>query len=158
MSQLVREEERLFTDAGKHVKHAKEMRDYCNERIRIARECEDNNVLWSEREITEVADYAQNEGVPHFGCEQPGDTYYFSPLGVYIFGMVRLYKKENELVAQYYYEGEGKKGGNNVASLIWNKVNNIENWVQRASTEGPAKSYSLIMDDCGDQNKNQMVI
>ena len=158
MSQLVREEELLFTAAGKHVRHAKEMRDYCNLKTRIARECEDNCVPWSEREITEVGDYAQNEGVPHFGCEQPGDIYYFSPLGVYIFGMVRLYKKENELVAQYYYEGEGKKGGNNVASLLYNKINKIENWVQQAFTEGPAKSYSLIMDNCGGQNKNRMVI
>ena len=35
MSQLVREEELLFTAAGKHVRHAKEMRDYCNLKTRI---------------------------------------------------------------------------------------------------------------------------
>ena len=157
-SQLVREEEMLFTLAGRHVKQARAMREFCNAKTDIARSCEDRNVPWAEHEITEVGDYAQNEGVPHFGCEQPGDIYYFSPLGVYIFGIVRLYKKETELIAQYYFEGEGKKGGNNVASLIWNKLYNIERMVEKSEKEGPAKSYTLIMDNCGGQNKNRMVI
>ena len=106
----------LFTCAGRHVMHARQMPDFCKEKKSSS--CEENNVLWLERKITEVGDYAQNEGVPHFGCKQPGDIYYFSPLGVYIFGIVRLYKKETDLIAQYYFEGKGKKGGNNVASLV----------------------------------------
>ena len=68
-------------------------------RKKNAHACKDNNVPFLERKITKVGDYAQNEGVPHFGCKQPGDIYYFSPLSVYIFGIVRLYKQETELIS-----------------------------------------------------------
>ena len=82
----------------------------------------------------------------------------FFPLGVYIFGIVRLYKQETEIIAQYYFEGKGKKGGNNVASLVQNRLSRIEKIVEKSEKEGPAKSYCLIMDNCGGQNKNRMMI
>ena len=63
-----------------------------------------------------VCDYAQNLDMPHFGGEQPGNTYYYSPLTINVFGIVD-YSVE-ELDAYVYTEGEGKKGGNNVVSLI----------------------------------------
>ena len=34
-----------------------------------------------------MGDYSQNFELPWFGNEQPGQTYYYSPLGIYIFGM-----------------------------------------------------------------------
>ena len=70
MSQLVCEEEQLSTDTSPHMKHVKEICDYCNKKIKVAQECEDNCLPWSKCKITEVGNYAQNKGVPHFGCEQ----------------------------------------------------------------------------------------
>jgi len=46
-----------------------------------------------------VGDYAQNLGVPHFGGEQPGDTYYYSPLSVYCFGVVDVCGEQDKLHA-----------------------------------------------------------
>ena len=111
----------IFTAAARHVKQKDDMRSYCDNLVKTSREHKANNVTWTDRVFTEVADYAQNLDIPHFGCEQPGDTYYYSPLGIYVFGIVRLYNEPQDLVGQFYFEGEGKKGGNNVASLIYNK-------------------------------------
>ena len=149
--------ERLLTLAGKHVKQKSDMRNYCDSLVKISQQHEKDNIGWTERVVTEVADYAQNMDVPHFGSEQPGDTYFFSPLGVYVFGMVCLYNKIQDLIAQYYYKGERKKGGNNVASLIYNKFK-LDGFVEKIEEIGPMKEYNLIMDNCGGQNKNRMVI
>ena len=149
---------KLLTEAAIHVNQKDEMRGLCNQLVVIAKQHEEQNVTWTERVITEVCDYSQNLGVPHFGSEQPGDTYYFSPLGVYIFGIVRLYHKTQDLVAQYYYEGVGKKGGNNVASLLWNKFK-MERYQEKCEqNEGPLLEYNIVMDNCGGQNKNRMVV
>ena len=149
--------ERLLTEAGKHVKQKSDMREYCNSLVLISKQHKQENIAWNDRVITEVADYAQNLDVPHFGSEQPGDTYYFSPLSVYLFGIVRLYNEIEDLVAFYYFEGDGKKGGNNVASLIYNKFL-FDGFVDKINEVGPMKEYNLIMDNCGGQNKNRMVI
>ena len=58
----------------------------------------------------------QNLDLPHFGREQSGNTYYFSSLIICGFGVVD-YSIE-ELNAYIYTEAEGKKGGNNVVSLL----------------------------------------
>jgi hypothetical protein len=63
-------------------------------------------------------DYAQNNELPSHGNEQPGETYYFSPLTVNIFGVVDTDKADHTLTAYCYDEGVGKKGGNNVTSLL----------------------------------------
>jgi hypothetical protein len=49
--------------------------------------------------------------LPHFGGEQPGETYYFSPLGVYCFGVVDP-TVDKKLFAHLHIEGQGQKGGN----------------------------------------------
>ena len=67
-----------------------------------------------------VGDYMQNLDLPYFGGEQPGDTYYFSPLTILGFGVVD-YSIE-ELDAYTYTEAEGKKGGSSVVSLISNSL------------------------------------
>ena len=62
----------------------------------------------------------QNLYLPHFGGEQSGDTYYFSPLTINGFGVVD-YSIE-ELNSYIYTEAKGKKGGNNVVSLLSNTL------------------------------------
>ena len=99
-----------------------------------------------------VADYCQNMALPHFGGEQPGETYYFSPLGVYCFGMVD--PTIDRLFAHLYTEGEGQKGGNNVASLILKTLKHID--ILKEDQAG--RELSIVMDNCGGQNKNRMVL
>ena len=82
-----------------------------------------NGVSWPDRRDMFVCDYAQNMDLPHFGGEQPGDVYYFSPLNINIFGCCD-YSTEN-MQTFIYNEGEGKKGGNNVVLLLDQALGNI---------------------------------
>ena len=51
----------------------------------------------------------------------------------------------------------GKKGGNNVSSLIYKHL--IDNgYIELARTQGPGKRLCLIFDNCAGQNKNRMVV
>jgi hypothetical protein len=63
-----------------------------------------------------VIDYPQNMYLPNFAAEQPEETYYYSPLNAYVLGIVDT--SINQLAAHTYFEYDGKKGGNNVASLV----------------------------------------
>jgi hypothetical protein len=101
-----------------------------------------------------VADYSQNLGLPHFGEEQPGDTYYFSPLSVYIFGIVDVSFSPDVLHAYGYTEDQGAKGGNNVASLIMHALESF-GWLSSGKC---GKRLSIIMDNCSGQNKNNHVL
>ena len=46
-----------------------------------------DNIDWSKLIKTNVADFAQNLGLPHFGSGKPVDIYYYSTLGVFVFGI-----------------------------------------------------------------------
>ena len=92
--------------------------------------------------------------MPHFRSGQPGETYYYSPLGIYLFGVVNASEEPTHLRCFYYKEGVSKKGGNNVASLLFKNAQ-LNGAFQQ---EHPLKCYNMIMDNCGGQNKNQMVI
>jgi hypothetical protein len=63
------------------------------------------NVARADRTYTFVADFAQNMYVPNFAAEQPGATYYFSPLNVYPFGVVDASTSPTLLTAFIYSEG-----------------------------------------------------
>lgn len=91
--------------------------------------------------------------MPHFGSEQPGDIYYFSPLGIYLFGIVSPYLAKDSLLCQYFTEGEGAKGGNNVSSMLLNSFK-LDGFFDRGQKDGPMGEFALIMDNCGGQNKN----
>jgi hypothetical protein len=90
--------------------------------------------------------------LPHFGGEQPGETYYFSPLSVYCFGMVD--PTIDKLFAHLYTEGQGQKGGNNVASLIMKTLRHMD----ILNEDEAGRELSIVMDNCGGQNKNRMVL
>ena len=76
------------------------------------------------RTNTFVVDYGQNMELPKFGQEQPSVIYYYSPMNVNNLGMVNhAHVDETGRVSKHmhchvYTEAEGKKGANNVASLI----------------------------------------
>ncbi len=79
----------------------------------------------AKRVYTFVVDYGQNMELPVYNQEQRGCTYYYySPLSIYNLGMVNHgHTYENgkvgaHMYAHIYHEGVGKKGANNVSSLI----------------------------------------
>ncbi len=47
-----------------------------------------DNIPHSEQSYAFIVDYGQNLEMPCFGVNQPGDTYYFTPLSVYYLGVV----------------------------------------------------------------------
>jgi len=74
---------------------------------------------------------------------------------VFCFGASNMGHKDHFLHAYIYQEGEAKKGGNNVASLL---VKHLVDEQFIDSTQGPCKELSIVMDNCGGQNKNCMVL
>ena len=101
-----------------------------------------------------VMDYAQNAGLPQFGDSQAGPSYYFSPITVNIFGIVDSSVIGGRLDAYVYHEGEGCKGGNNVASMLMNYLKKKE-WLKTHET---GLELTVVMDNCSGQNKNNMVV
>ena len=116
--------------AAKHVKAARSQKLLAQEKIESAKSAcqqsaEKSNI------ITLVVDYCQNLDLPHLGGEQPGDTYYLSPIWLYCLGIVNV--AEEKLYAYIYEECLAKNGMNNVASLLMHYINNyLLNLHQRA--------------------------
>ena len=116
--------------------------------------------IHSEKTYTFVVDYGQNMEIPVYKEQQPGCTYYFSPLSMYNLGVVNhghIYnngKIGEHMYAHVYQEGVGKKGANNVASLIV-KTLQLLNLLQDDSVGG---ELNIIFDNCSGQNKNNTVL
>jgi hypothetical protein len=108
----------------------------------------------SQRHYCFIADFSMNMELPFFGASQPGDTYYFSPLKINVFGIVDCSIFGGKLSAHVYNEGVGKKGGNNVASLLVNEFKRLD--ILKANETG--KELTIVMDNCAGQNKNRMVL
>lgn len=150
----VQANEAIILEAQRHVNDAKVMREYANEKMKEAKESRavDN---WSTAKDCLVADYCQNMALPHQGMTQPGDTYYFSPLTVNCFGTADPSHERPQMKAYVYDEGVARKGANNVASLLYKDINE-RGWID--DEKGPREQLTVIMDNCGGQNKNKMVI
>ena len=113
-----------------------------------------NNIPHEEQHYYEVADYAQNLGIPHIGSEQPGDTYYSSPKTIYEFSIANVTQQPTQLNAYVYEEETGVKGGNNVASLLVHDLQK-KGWIKEGNS---LKSLTIILDNCGGQNKNKYAL
>lgn len=150
--QRVLESEELIMKASTHVQRAKNQRLYFNQKKKEA--ATDVSKPKDQRCYTFVADYAQNMYLPSFASEQPGETYYYSPLNCYCFGVVDCSTNPTHLAAYCYYEGEGKKGGNNVTSMLYAELK------RKGITDGgaPVKEINFFFDNCSGQNKNRMVL
>jgi len=68
---------------------------------------------------------------------------------VNVFGIVDCSIFGGSLGAHVYNEGKGKKGGNNVASLLMKELT-IKGLLKYEST---GKELTIIMDNCSGQNK-----
>ena len=99
-------------------------------------------------------DMGQNLGLPNFEGKQPGDTYYFSPLTVLLFGIVDNATRDGyeRMDAYVWREQDGDRGANNICSCLW-KYFHMRGWLK--------KNYSdlcIVADNCGGQNKNRIVV
>jgi hypothetical protein len=148
----VNQRETDILKAAKHVEEAINMREYCNWMIEQCKATQQNTN--NERTITLNADYSQNGELPSYGNQQPGETYYYSPLTLNIFGIVDTDDKKETMVAYCYEEFEGRKGGNNVASLLMLHLHEK----QFLNKNDPIGTLNIIMDNCCCQNKNKMVL
>jgi hypothetical protein len=102
-----------------------------------------------------VGNYCQNLALPYLGEHQPGETYYFSLLTVNCFGITNVGMEKALLSAYIYHKGEGKKGSNNVASLIYKYLKDNALIQENRPSR---KELNIVMDNCGGQNKNQFVL
>ena len=157
--------EELILKAASHVKAAQQQREYVNQKVAEAQQ--DRVAFPSERHERRwcfTADYAQNMYVPNFGGEQPGETYYYSPVNAYCFGVVDNSFNPSAMTAFVYLEDQGKKGGNNVCSLLWQEFGrngllplfDLDTGIV-FHNHVPAPEINLVFDNCGGQNKNRMV-
>ena len=147
--------ELAIENANKHCKRSICQRKLANEKIAKAKEDKMNDVPHSSRTYTFIADYSQNLDLPHFGGEQPGETFYYSPLNIFQFGVVDP-TDNDKLHAFVYDEGDGKKGGNNVASLLLKLLQLPE--IDLLEKEEAGGELNFILDNCSGQNKNRMVL
>jgi hypothetical protein len=112
------------------------------------------------RRYTFVVEYRQNMELPMYNKEQPGCTYYFSPMSVYNLGVVNHTHVYNDgrvsehLHCHVYTEGIGKKGANNVALLIMKTLQKL-NLLCKDSFGG---ELNIIFDNCSGHNKNNTVL
>ena len=152
--------ERMIIRASEHVRMAQVQRLLYVLFVHKARADRLANKPHSESSYTFVVDYGQNMALPAFHKEQPGCAYYYSPLNIYNGGVVdQAFLDENGqitnlLYAHVYHEGEGKKGANNVVSLV-NKTLLLKNLLRAGD---PGKELNIIYDNCSGQNKNNNVL
>ena len=101
----------------------------------------------------------QNLCLPNFEAEQPGDTFYLSPLTVLLFGVVdnaylaSAADRKDRMNAYIWREDEGDRGANNIASCL------LMDLKRRGWFNSPNFSeLTYIADNCGGQNKNKIVV
>jgi hypothetical protein len=153
---MLRQENEIIAVA-KHVEMAQKQRILFNNKKDIA--FLDKDKPKEDRVFTFVADYAQNMYLPNFASSQPGATYYYSPLNEYCFGVVDGSTRPFTLYAHVYLEDLGKKGGDNVASMLWKQLK-MSGLIPEDNSKPSiaAKEINIVMDNCGGQNKNNMVL
>ena len=98
-----------------------------------------------------VADFSQNITLPWYGSDQPGDTYYYSPLNINLFGVYNCGSKMFN--AFLYPQYESTKVGDDVCSLLWLTL--LKNGINPKVTR---KNLTLVFDNCpGQKNLNFLV-
>lgn len=153
------ENEAFILRASEHVTAARAQKEFAKKKIELARL--DQSItpgLSRKKIITLVMDYCMNLDIPHVGNEQPGDTYYFSPIWLYCLVIVNV--GIQRLFYFVYDESQGGKGGNNTASILLYYVKHYiidPNFIIDTNLL-PMKELNLIMDNFLGQNKNRMII
>jgi hypothetical protein len=126
------------------VEQPKIMHDIAQKRAQEAKDDIDNGVLHPDKRYCMVCYYAINFGIPHFRKEQPGNTYYYLPFTINLFGLVDILRSPKKLDCYAYREFTGKKRSKNAASLLMHNLHQHVILQQYSS----AKRLSIIMDNC----------
>eukprot|EP00835_Amoeboradix_gromovi_P003525 NODE_236_length_13376_cov_0.329367.p2 type:complete len:388 gc:universal NODE_236_length_13376_cov_0.329367:7386-6223(-) len=92
-------------------------------------------------------DYSQNLVLPQFQ-DQPSELYFLSLLNIYLFGIYNETKKKQ--LTYIYREDHGKKGGDNVVSLLIDYIFLLPSDQRR--------HLILLADNCVGQNKNNTMM
>ena len=101
----MRDQEQIITKAAWHVEMARKQREYFNSKKEMARQHRQRKLPQEERSYCFVADFAQNMNMPNFSAEQPGATYYFSPLNVFPFGVVNCSQEPSHVDCACVHRG-----------------------------------------------------
>lgn len=78
----------MLLDAAVYIKMARSQRALYQKKVELAVAAARDSVDHSEMVYTLVVDYGQNMELPSYRKEQPGVTFYYSPMGVYNLGVV----------------------------------------------------------------------
>jgi hypothetical protein len=119
-----------------------------------------NGVEYLKRKTTLTVNFGQNIQVPCNNPEQPGCTYYYSPLTANNFEIVNHShdcgngNMDNHIYCHVYHEGVSKKGGTNVGSSIVKTLRDIK----LLSDNQVGCELNIIFDSCSGQNKNNTVL
>jgi len=147
--------EDTLAKAKAHVRAYQIQRDEAKRIINLARLDVSNHLpsLFQRKVLT--IDMGQNLCLPNFEGEQPGDTYYMSPLTVLLFSVVNnaTHDGKDRMNAYIWQEFEGDRGANNIASCL------LMDLKKRGWLSSPNYcELTYIADNCGGQNKNKVVI
>jgi len=157
----VEEEVELMADtvrrARKHVSDYQIQRKYARSTIDLGRSDITNLLPSLLRRKVLTIDMGQNLCLPNFEAEQPGDTFYLSPLTVLLFGVVdnavSAADRKDRMNAYIWREDQGDRGANNIASCL------LMDLKRRGWFNSPNFSeLTYIADNCGGQNKNKIVV
>ena len=105
-----------------HIVMTRAQCTHTNECSRLVKQDNANNLYFYQCRCVITFNFAQNLGLLYFSDEQPGDTYYYSSLSLYIFGIINNALLKNHLHSYLCHEGEGKKSGVNVVSVVMDYV------------------------------------
>ena len=123
----------------------------------MARHDGKSKVSHSERHYMFVVDYGQNMEIPVFKDQQPGVTYYYSPLSIYNLGMVDQAHNngdgefKDQMFCHVYHKGVGMKGANNVCSIILKTLRLMDIMKQ----DDMGGELNVIFDNCSGQKQKQ---
>jgi hypothetical protein len=152
--------EKLIQECSLHIEMAWAQRLLYQMLEKAAVDDAKDAVEHTKRRYTLTCDFGQNMQCPCYNSNQPGCTYYYTPLNIYNFGVVdHSYDYGNRTIGNHmhchvYHEGIGKKGGTNVASLIVKTLQDMN--ILRESN--PGGELNIIFDNCTGQNKNNTVL
>ena len=110
-TEVEEERELMLLEAAEHIKMARAQRALYQAKVELAVRDATEKKKHCDRVYTFVVDYGQNMELPSYQKEQPGCTYYYSPLSVYNLGVVNhahVYddgRVSARLHAHVYHEG-----------------------------------------------------
>jgi hypothetical protein len=154
---VAEEKEQMMLEAAEHIKMARAQRQLYQEKVEKARRTVEKVHL--EQTYAFVVEYGQNMELPIFNSEQPGATYYYSPMTVNNLGMVdhaHIYPDRmvgDHMHRHVYTDAVGKKGANNVASLIMKTLRRLN----LLCDDEQGSELNIVFDNCCGQKKKHCV-